>query len=216
MSPKDHLTVYKNPTTLTFDGFIRDLYTTFGMSKEGISKMWQAQVSTVGDKSKQVHLGQGIHREQLHPGRHLDDLTAVYLGEIEQSLHWNRIPDLSPHNAQAKVVSLWEWCADVLGNAATQALYGNVLLDLEPDLLENFYAFDSESWKLTFQLPRMFAKRMHDAKDKSRDAYIRYFQLPAEKRPGTCHYLRCVEEKQRQVGMTDEDIGVAAQMFFWG
>lgn len=216
MSPKDHLTVYKNPTVLTFDGFIRDLYTTFGMSKDGIQKMWQAQSAKVQDKPIEVHLGQGIHREQLHPGSHLEDITVVYLREIEQRLRWDRIPDLVTNTRPEKVVSLYEWCAEVLGNATIQALFGNALLDLEPRLLEYSYTFDSESWKLTFQLPPLLAKRMHDAKDQSRAAYISYFKTPPEKRPGTCYYLRGVEKKQRQAGMTDEDIGIAAQMFFWG
>ena len=71
--------------------------------------------------------------------------------------------------------------------------------------------FDSESWKLTFQLPPLLARRMHIAKDKGRGAFIRYFQLPAEKRPGTCYYLRTVEAKQRQAGMNGRDFGIAAQ-----
>ena len=216
MSPKDHLTVYKNPNVLTFDGFIRDLYTTCGMSKDGIRKMWQAQSAMKHEKPTEVHLGHGIHREQLHPGSHLEDITVVYMREIERRLRWDKVPD-SPSNARpGKMVSLYEWCADVLGNASIQALYGNALLELEPLLLQYFYAFDSESWKLTFQLPPLLAKRMHDAKDSARAAYVSYFRLPQEKRPGTCYYLRAVEERQRKSGMTDEDIGIAALMFFWG
>ena len=111
---------------------------------------------------------------------------------------------------------LYEWCATVLGNAAMRALFGDVLLELEPRLLEYFYSFDAESWKLMFQLPPVFARRMHAAKDSSRSAYTRYFQIPQEKRSGTCHYIRSVEAKQRQAGMTDRDIAATAQMFFWG
>ena len=140
----------------------------------------------------------------------------VYLRETEQRLRWDRVPDLWSIARPEKVVSLHEWCADILGNATVQALFGSALLGLEPRLLEYFRIFDSERLKLTFQLPPLFAKRMHNAIDRSRVAYVNYFQLPSEKRPGTCHYLRGVEEKQRQAGMTDEDIGIAAQMFFWG
>ena len=96
------------------------------------------------------------------------------------------------------------------------ALYGDALLYLEPRLLEYFYTFDQESWKLTFQLPRLFASTMYNAMDIARDAYIRYFQLPRHKRSATCYYLQAVEEKQRKAGMSDADIGIAAQMFFWG
>ena len=94
MSPKDMSTVYKHATTLTFDGFIRDLYTTFGMSKEGIRLMWQAQPSKAQGnedlpKNQQAHLGQGVHHQQLHPGDQLEDITAKYLHHIQQGLEWN-------------------------------------------------------------------------------------------------------------------------------
>ena len=216
-------TVYKAVTTLTFDGFIRDLYTTFGMSKEGIRLMWQAHPSRPQDNaelpnSQQSHLGQGVHRQQLHTGDQLDDITAKYLDQIQQRLRWEEISNMakSPSTEKSKVVSLYGWCAAVLGNAAIQALFGNVLLEIEPRLLDHFYVFDEESWKLTFQLPPLLAKRMHTAKDHSREAYIRYFKLPSEKRAGACHYIRTVEEKQRHAGMDDRDIAIVAQMFFWG
>ena len=102
-------------------------------------------------------------------------------------------------------MSLYDWCADVLGHAAMNVLYGDALLNLEPQLLEYFYTFDQESWKLTFQLPRLFASIMYNAMDSARDAYIRYFQLPRHKRLATCYYLRAVEEKQRKAGMSDAD-----------
>ncbi|KAG7009648.1 hypothetical protein G7Y79_00002g007630 [Physcia stellaris] len=198
MSPKDMSTVYKNVTTLTFDGFIRDLYTTFGMSKEGIRLMWQIPPSN----QKMAQILQRVHK--LTSGR--------------QSFTWDAIPNcsVSAEAEKNKVVSLYGWCAAVLGNATIRALFGDVLLDLEPRLLDYFAIFDEESWKLTFQLPPLLAGRMHAAKDESRKAYIRFFELPSEKRSGACHYIRSVEAKQRQAGMTDRDIGIAAQMFFWG
>lgn len=221
MSPKDMSTVYKNITTLTFDGFIRDLYTTFGMSKDGIRLMWQTHPSKAKGNadianSQRFHLGEGIHRQQLHPGDQLEEITAKYLHQIQARLRWEEILSVSKSSSteKGKAVSLYSWCAAVLGNAAIQALFGNVLLEIEPRLLDYFYVFDEESWKLTFQLPPLLARRMHNAKDSSRKAYIRYFQLPPEKRSGACHYIRSVEAKQRQAGMTDKDIGIAAQMFF--
>lgn len=170
-------TVYKNITTLTFDGFIRDLYTTFGMSKDGIRLMWQAQSSEAkgtarSSSDRQYHLGEGVHRQQLHPGDQLEDITTKYLDQIRQRLSWDEIPDksASPSTEKRKVLSLYSWCAAVLGNATVQALCGSALLELEPRLLDYFDVFDEESWKLTFQLPPLLAKRMHAAKDSSREA----------------------------------------------
>lgn len=215
-STKDMSIAYKNADTLTFDGFIKDLYTSFGMSKEGIQKMWQSPSSELPKAtSREYHLGQGIHREQLHHGDHLEDLTEVFSKEIERSVAWENIPGTSPAQMN-KVLPLQDWCAMVLGNATIQAFFGDALLKLEPRLLEYFYAFDSESWKLIFKLPPIFASRMHAAKGKSKDAYLRYVKLPMDKRPGICYYLRTIEAKQREAGMNDRDIAIATQMFFWG
>jgi len=222
MSPKDMATVYKNINSLTFDGFIRDLYATFGMSKEGIRLMWQTHPSKSFDTSKpnaqQFHLGEGVHREQLHPGAQLEDLTEKYLKQFQHRLAWNmsRASTISTARQRGKVVNLYDWCADVLGHAAIHALFGDALLGLEPRLLEYSYTFDEESWKLTFQLPPLFAKKMHKAKDNGRNAYVRYFKLPAHQRSGACPYIQTVEAKQRLAGMNDTDIAIAAQMFFWG
>ena len=223
MSPIDMATAYKNTTTLKFDGFARDMCATFGMSQDGIRRMWQVQSSkakeiTESSGDRQINIGVALHRQQLLPGDHLEDITSKYLDQIRQSLIWAKIPDksTSPSTEKRKVVSLYSWCAAVFGNATVQALFGNVLLELEPRLLEYYNIFDDESWKLTYQLPTLFAKRMHAALDSSREAYIRYYQLPSEKRAGACHYIRTVEAKQRQVGMNDRDIALHAQMFFWG
>ena len=223
MSPKDMSTVYKNMTTLKFDGFTRDIYTTFGMSKDGIRLMWQAQPSKVkgtteSSSDRQFNLSSAIHRQQLLPGDYLDNITSKYLDVFRKRLSWDELPDesTSPSTEKGKIVSLYSWCAAVFGNATIHAWFGDVLLEVEPRLLEYYYIFDQDSWKLTYQLPVWLAKRMHAAKDSSRDAYIRYFQLPPEKRAGACHYIRTVEAKQRQVGMNDRDIAIHAQMFFWG
>ena len=42
LSPKDMSAVYKNSNIMTFNGFIPDPYIIFGMSKQGVSKMWQS------------------------------------------------------------------------------------------------------------------------------------------------------------------------------
>jgi len=221
-SPKDMATVYKNIDSLTFDGFIRDLYTTFDMSKEGIRLMWQTHPTKSSDTStpnaQQFHLGEGVHREQLHAGAQLEDITEKYLKQFQQRLAWDEIwvSTISAVAQEGKIVNLYDWCADVLGHAAMHALFGDALLELEPRLLEYSYIFDEESWKLTFQLPPLLAKKMHNAKDNCRDAYIRYFKLLADQRLGACHYIQRVEAKQRQAGMNDTDIAIAAQMFFWG
>lgn len=164
-----------------------------------------------------AHLGVGVQREQLHPGRHLEDLISVYLTHIEQQMKWENIPEdtIIQSFSEKKIVSLRNWCAHVLGQATVQAFFGTSLLELEPKLLDNFHQFDANSWMLLYQYPRIFAKPMYEAMDKGTNAFTRYFELPFEQRSQACHYIQTVEMKQRKAGMTDRDIAIAGHMFFW-
>ena len=95
-----------------------------------------------------------------------------------------------------------------------KAFFGNVLLELDPNLLNDFHQFDANSWMLLYQYPRPLAKPMFRAHDNGAEAFTRYFQLPAtERKP--CHYIKTVEAKQRKAEMSDRDIDIVAQGMFW-
>lgn len=219
-TPEDIADVYKNHHTLTFEGFVRDLYAAFSMSPEGIAKMYEPAPSK-GDKalpSQQLnHLGMGIHREQLYAGKHLEDLSKVYLARIEEQQNWTKIPNIAVLTSvpEEKSVLLRGWLEDVLGRATTQAFFGKCLLEIEPDLLAHFHVFDSNSWMLLYRYPRLFAGEMYGAIDKVTKAFTKYFELPKEERSDACHYIQAVETKQVKAGMSVRDIAIAGQSLFW-
>ena len=166
-SPEDISAVYKNPQTLTFDGFVKDMYAAFGMSSTGIAKTFApagtaSNNDNVTDHSskKHVHLGTGIQKEQLHPGKNLADLISVYLIHIKHQMNWENISKdaIVQTFPEKKVVSLRNWCADVLGRATVEAFFGECLLQHEPSLLDDFHNFDTNSWMLMYRYHRMFAK----------------------------------------------------------
>ncbi|KAL8940113.1 MAG: hypothetical protein Q9216_002994 [Gyalolechia sp. 2 TL-2023] len=106
-SPQDMSLVYKNTTTLSFDDFIRDLHIAFAMSISGQDKMWNAS------KGKcLLHQANDLHREQLHPGPHLNSLTSKVLEQIEFSLCSYDV--LVKEGHEGRTLSLYSWCADVL------------------------------------------------------------------------------------------------------
>lgn len=66
-SPEDISAVYKNPESLTFDGYVKDMYAAFGMSSRGIESMFapiEGSSKSVNTKvlpsQRQAHLGTGI------------------------------------------------------------------------------------------------------------------------------------------------------------
>lgn len=227
-APDDISAVYKNHPTLTFDGYIKDMYRACGMSGEGIAKMFEPLPSTgsKGEKKgaanlpsdqKYAHLGLGIHREQLYAGQHLEQLSKVFLTHIEAQQDWARIPKHAVLRSEPgeKAVSLRGWCQSVLGRATAEAFFGKRLLEVEPKLLEDFHVFDSNSWMLLYQYPRLFAGEMYAAMDKGTQAFTKYFQLPRDERKDACHYIQSVETKQLKYGMDVRDIAIAGQNLFW-
>lgn len=223
-SPEDISAVYKNPQSLTFDGYVKDMYAAFGMSSRGVESMFapiEGSSKSANAKGlpsqRQAHLGSGIQKEQLHPGRNMEDLVSVYLTHIKQQMYWEKIPKnaVVQSFSEKKVVSLRNWAADVIGRATVEAYFGRCLIEREPNLLDDFRTFEANSWMLLYRYPRMFAKPMYESIDKGTHAFTRYFQLPFEQRSQACHYIRTVEMKQRKAGMTDRDIGIAAHTLLW-
>ena len=218
--------MYKNTSTLSFDSFIRDLHIGFGMSSDGVEIMWKTQGDSIqAEASKSfsnkclVHVGNKIHQSQLHPGPHLEDLTQQFLTQIEKRLLWESIKhmDIALPTEGTSVVALplYKWCADVLVNAATRAFFGESLLRDNPELLQDFYAFDDDSWMLTYQYPRFLARNLHSAKTNITNAFTRYYQLPLEERSRACYHVRMQEARQREAALGERDMAIITQMFYW-
>jgi hypothetical protein len=41
---------------------------------------------------------------------------------------------------EEKTLSLHHWCAKILGTAAVEGFFGEILLELEPELFETFFS----------------------------------------------------------------------------
>ncbi|MCJ1246422.1 hypothetical protein MMC30_003629 [Trapelia coarctata] len=220
-SPKDISTVYKNPQNLAFDGFVKDMYARFGMSPMGVEKMFapillKHDTALDAGGQQRAHLGTGVQKEQLHPGPNLDDLIKVYLGYIEPQMDMGRIPEscIVRSSGDSKVVSLRNWCSAVLGAATIEAFFGTTLLELNPQLPEDFHIFDVNSWMFLYQYPRGAAKAMFNSLERTTRAFTRYFDLPIKERSQACHYIRTLEAKQRDAGISSRVIAISTQGMF--
>lgn len=213
-SSRDMSLVYKNTTSLSFDDFIRDLHIAFGLSAAGLRTMW--------DKSNGkclVHVANDLHHAQLLPGKHLDDLTQRFLVQIERRLTWefllahdHRVARGAPTQV---TLSLYDWCAQVLVPAASVAFFGEAMLRINQNLIEDFLAFDEDSWMLTYRYPRFLARKMYHGMQGNTDAFTRYFGLPLEERPDACHYVTLFEARERSAAMSDRDVAITIQLFYW-
>ena len=202
--------VYKNTTSLSFDEFIHDLHLAFGMSPHGRRAMWD----TTHGKCL-IHQANDLHHAQLQPGEHLDDLTGAFVSQIQQRIVWTRMAKNRSVANESLQLSLFDWCAEILVPAASVAVFGDALLQVDERIIEDFQEFDQDSWMLTYRYPPFLARKMYAGKDSNTATFTRYFQLPSDDHADACYYVRSLEARQREAGMKDRDIAISAQLFYW-
>ncbi|KJZ75145.1 hypothetical protein HIM_05339 [Hirsutella minnesotensis 3608] len=192
--------VFKQPAALDHDAMAIDILLDVGMTKETIHEICEP----VYGRKTFIHTTHDNFRAQLHPGPQLDKVQREFLGHIDKSLQWNKITgsigQSSPNNA--KIVSLWEWCGEVLVDSAIEAFFDRSLYDFNPDILKDFFLFDDESWKLPYKLPRFAVKNLHGSMDRCIEAISQWLAIPAEKRDASWIINRMTEGMQ-QLGVTD-------------
>lgn len=225
-SPQDVSTVYKNIVSLTFDDYIRDMMYQFGGSDDGVKKMWQdpgkdgqglALLSPNPLHKNLARLGEDFYRQQLHPGTNLEVLQSQFMPNIHKSLIYENISEkaIISSTKGERTVSLLEWVRGVLLDSATRSFFGDRLLEIEPNMFQSFFDFDDNSWKLTYHLPRIFAREMYGAKQQATNALLKYFQLPEGERPGAAWLVRTFESEMRNLGIQEPDIASFLMMIYW-
>ena len=88
-------------------------------------------------------------------------------------------------------------------------------MQIEPNFLSYFGAFDYNSWMLLYHYPKFFSDPVQVPKRKVLDAFTSFFELPMEKRPGVAHFLRTIEVEQRKLDLANRDIASSAFIFYW-
>jgi hypothetical protein len=219
--------VYRNTTTLLFDKFVRDIMLAIGASEDALRKMWDLpgeSENAVGSDTSQsqlhkalAHAGEDFYRQQLQPGDRLDELWPRIQNLIDESLLWHNITDICnvSRDKDTKRLSLWKWSREVLLSSVTGAIFGERLLQLQPDLLHHFVKFDDESWKLTYRIPRIWAKEMFVARDKITATMEQYFALPEKERADATWLVHTLEKEMRNIQLEGKDIAALFAMPFW-
>ena len=217
--------VNKNVEQLTYNEYITDMMQAFGATSKGAKKMWEPGCSVKAEDLKTpkdaqkplVLLVEEQIRRQLLPGPLRDDLQAVLLQTICDSVNWeNMAPKVVlSQSATDRKVSLLELTRGALLAGATRSFFGPALQELEPNMFSSFFAFDDLSWKLTYRVPRPFSNDMHAAKDVAQGALTKYFKMPIERRPGACWLVRTMEAEMKGQGIQESDIAAFVMMMYW-
>ena len=226
-SPRNISNVYRNTVELTFDVFIRDLLRALGSSESAIDKWIPARLSnnaistpaeSLAPKADDfTHLGEKLCQRQLHHGKEFDILQKAIVHGINDAVTWEKIkPEIVLQStSEVRTLSLLGWCREVLLEIPTRVFFGDRLLSIEPDLIDAFSVFDTQSWKLHFGYPKFLAQELYAARDKINVALTFYFRLSPAERPDACFLISSLEVEMRKLSIGDEDIAAITMPLYW-
>ncbi|PSN66567.1 cytochrome P450 [Corynespora cassiicola Philippines] len=214
VDPEDAANVYKNTTSFVFDKVVQSLQRTFGISDETMTATWKPGYDHAAsgekiddhDKARKLsskslgELSMDFWRMQTVGTEGYNDLETKFSRYINILL--SEQVDRAASNAGS--IRLSHLTNVVLVGAALRALFGESLLEMQPDLVETYVAFDTESWKLWFKWP--FAKTMYERKALLENALKRWVEIPLERRPGRSFLIDTVERTQRGLGTSTSDL----------
>lgn len=235
-SPSDIATVWKNTTTLSYDGFTERMLAAFGISPESLAKMYkptpsamiadekrrqQSALCNANPKNKAyIHLQSDWFRTQLLPGEHLNSLQNKYLVFLNQFLTFDCFDDhFVVHNTQGtsttKVVSLGKFCRYIISRSSFRTFFGEELFEAEPDLARIYQTWEDQSWKVFFNYPPWLAPELHEYRMKFLAGMLRYLEMPESKRTGMVWLFRMVDTELQNLEWKDVDRAGLLMMISW-
>lgn len=199
-SADDVNSIYKDTKNLDFDAVIVDLLREFGISKDTLDKLFDAQLSGGRNWMDRQH---DVYREQMLPGGRGDALAEDVVEQIDRAVHWDRIVEPialhSPGEASRKV-TLWKWCAHVLVETSLQAFFGPSFLRLSPEFVADYLRFDEDYWRLKAKSPKAAAT----TKENCVSALLRWLERPEVERSDACWMVAKVEQDFANMGIYDK------------
>ena len=188
------------------------LLVAFGVNAAVIPKLWQNPPSgAAGDKSLDatpqgllaIHSTLDRYKRRLLPGKKLDSISKVLLGNISESLGCDHFE--CQHGLATSRVSLKDFCARILVSAITRIFFGDRILGAEPELVQSLLDFNDGAWMLIFHYPQSAASKLNKARCKIFQAFVNYIQSPEDVRSGRAWLIETVMKEQEAVDIRDED-----------
>ena len=87
---------------------------------------------------------------------------------------------------------------------------------MEPDLVQAMLDFNDDAWMLIFQYPQSRDSKLHKARRKLLNFFMRYMQSPEGTRSEQAWLMDEVLRDLGAIDMRDEDRAPLLLMIFWG
>ncbi|KAL8964310.1 MAG: hypothetical protein Q9197_006967 [Variospora fuerteventurae] len=202
--PEDIAAVHKNSRTLVFDGYIRDLMVVMDVEPVTVEKLYHVP-----------------NKYEMSPAELKDLVTVLHIDRLRGALLTSPSSS-SPSSSSssgtqrtAKNVSLLRMCRNVIVTCNSNLLFGDRLLQTDPDFLENYSAFDDHNWVMLYKMPRFYAKKVREARQKLGVDFEQYLKLPVSERHGAAELITGMEDGMRGLGIKESEIATQLFLVHW-
>ncbi|TVY19957.1 Prostacyclin synthase [Lachnellula arida] len=223
--PDDVRDLYRATTTLSWDGFVIDIYRWIGISSSAMEVLWKCPTEEQKSKNPARNLPPNdmvveYQRRQLRPGTHLDQMAKLFIENIDRAVSWSNISGnrqfVCSSSPDSVTVSLMDWTAHVFINTVHKLYWGDKLMEFTPSVFDSFRKWEETNWKYVFQLPHFLSKDMHEAKNNLIDAFEAYFLQPKEERQNVAWFVSMAESETRDIGLSERDMAKMHMLQQWG
>lgn len=172
------------------------------------------QIADMGKRNRMFDI-EKIYQNFLLPAHAVNSLTCKFTEVLAMVLdHESRIPPIEARpdeKAEWVTVNFYDWFKAHMFKASTTAFMGSRVLEMNPNLAEDFWVFDENMLKLFYGLPRFLARKGHEARDRLTEGMIQWLEDAKEK--GDVHstedwdpyfgsrFLRAREQMDQKMGL---------------
>ena len=194
----------------------------FGLSRPGVERVYDPNPDFTGlirrynPHSKSLFsLKSDFYHTQLLPGQQFQIVQEKFLGLIDDAMKPENLPQeiMVASDTGARNVSLYRCCQQIFVKAGIRAFFGERILQMDAQFLQNFLVFDDNNRMIFYNMPGAAIAR--NAKAKVLRTLEAYLSLPKTKRQGASWLVETMEDAQRQLGMKESDIAVVLMMVMW-
>lgn len=163
-----------------------------------------------------VHLIEDFYKMQLLPGERLDDMRDNVMSRLDSWLQWSNMrgPFIKSSTTTSRRISAKRLCSHLITDSTTRTMFGDLIIDYEPDAIENLRTFNDVSWAAVFNVPAIFAPKLRDARRKLSAAIEKYIETPPECRSEAAWSIRSIIEVG-EMWELDIESRVAMLLLIW-
>ncbi|KAI9043979.1 putative cytochrome p450 [Aspergillus affinis] len=220
-SARDSAEIYKNTATMSFEIFVRKFIRSCGASDELLDRLYGTPPSVAGDVENRS-LGDkthDFHGMQLFPGGHLPEFTAIFKDFLEDAVRMDRLPGKRYITASGEGwvnLRLMKFVSDYFVDAGQRTYFGNLLGEIDPDLIWTFLELEDRSWQILYEIPAVFARKAHAARDGIIDAIQKWFETPPEDRPDGSWWMTTMEAEMKALGFNTREMATTVVPIYIG